>query len=261
MNTRRLFGQTLKFYFITIHNMDRIMDLVFWPCVNLLLWGFTSTYLQGLTGSPTFVSLFLGGLLLWTVFERVYQDISFYILEDFWSYSLKNTFASPLTLGELVASIIGFGVIRAVISFIVLSIGASVLYQFHVLSAGAFGIALLSLSLMIFGWSLGIMMISILFRYGVSVQFVCWSLPFMLQPFVGVFYPLSALPSWVLPISHLIPLSYIFEGMRIALHTGVIPWHETLISLALNIPYLILAFMALKGSIAAARKSGLITGY
>ena len=237
------------------------MDLVFWPCVNLLLWGFTSLYLKGLTGSPNFFSLFLGGLLLWTVFERVYQDISFYILEDFWSYSLKNTFASPLTSEELVVSIIGFGIIRAFISFIVLAIGASILYNFHVLSAGVLGIVLLSFSLMIFGWSLGIMMISILFRYGVSIQFVCWSLPFLLQPFVGVFYPLSALPSWILPFSHLIPLSYIFEGMRLALHTGLIPWNEIIISFGLNIPYLIVAYVFFKGSISAAQKSGLISGY
>jgi ABC-2 type transport system permease protein len=42
-------------------------------------------------------------------------------------------------------------------------------------------------------------------------------MPALLSPFVGVFYPLATLPPWMQYVGHLLPPSFVFEGMRAVL--------------------------------------------
>src|SRR5262249_33947218 len=70
------------------------------------------------------------------------------------------------------------------------------------------------LVLFLFGIAFGIFGSAIVLRLGPASEWFIWPIPAMLSPFAGVFYPLSTLPKWMQVIGHLLPPSYVFEGMR-----------------------------------------------
>ena len=51
-------------------------------------------------------------------------------------------------------------------------------------------------------------------RLGPASEWLVWPLPAMLSPFVGVYYPIGTLPAWMQAVGHVLPPSYVFEGMR-----------------------------------------------
>ena len=68
-----------------------------------------------------------------------------------------------------------------------------------------------------FGIALGIFASALVLRLGPASEWLVWPLPALLSPFVGVFYPLATLPLWMQGVGHLLPPSYVFEGMRAVL--------------------------------------------
>jgi ABC-2 type transport system permease protein len=68
--------------------------------------------------------------------------------------------------------------------------------------------------LFVFGISLGIFASAIVLRLGPASEWLLWPIPALLSPFAAVFYPLAVLPRWMQWVSHVLPPSYVFEGMR-----------------------------------------------
>ena len=68
--------------------------------------------------------------------------------------------------------------------------------------------------LFVFGVSLGIFASGIVLRLGPASEWLLWPIPALLSPFAAVFYPLAVLPRWMQWVSHVLPPSYVFEGMR-----------------------------------------------
>ena len=248
----------LKYWYITKNRIDRIFDLFYWPLMSLLVWGFTTFYLREFTGS-VIINILIGGVVLWTFFHRAQQDITTYTLEDFWSRNLYNLFSTPLKWSELIVSIILFGFLRAIISFIFLSIIAFILFSFNVFGAGIFAIAIFASGLMLFGWVMGIFVAAMIFRYGMRIQVFAWSLSWLIQPFSAVFYPLSAMPVWIQKVSIVFPTTHIFEGLRYAFNNNAIPWSNVAYAFGLNILLLIAACWFFKISLDNAKKKGLLT--
>ena len=56
--------------------------------------------------------------------------------------------------------------------------------------------------------------------------------------FYALFYPLSALPPWGQVISKMIPMSYVFEGLRVYLTHGSFPMYNLGMSVILSCVYL-----------------------
>ena len=158
----------LKYWYITRNRLDRFFDIFYWPLISLLIWGFTTYYIRDFAGS-SILMFFIGGTVLWVFLQRAMQDISVYVLEDFWGWNLYNTFSSPLTWKELIFAVVSFGVIRAVITFFFLAIVAVLLFAFNIFNAGVFSIALYAIGLLVLGWVLGIFVAALIFRYGLKI--------------------------------------------------------------------------------------------
>ena len=248
----------LKYWYITKHRLDRIFDVFYWPLTSLLIWGFTTYYLKEFTGN-FIINILIGGTVLWVFFQRAQQDITVYILEDFWSRNLYNLFSSPMKWSELIASIMIFGFIRALLTFLFLAIFSWVLFAFNIFGAGIFAIAVFSAGLMLFGWIVGIFIASLLFVYGLRIQVFAWSFAFLVQPFSAVFYPLSAMPLWIQKISIVFPTTHIFEGMRYAFQHNAILWKNVAYAFGLNIVLLVIACYTFKKAVDLSRKKGLLT--
>lgn len=260
MKLYRINALLLKYYYITKNRLDRLFDLFYWPLLDIFLWGFATVYIQSLSDSAI-LAFFLGGVILWMFVWRATQDLAVFILEDFWSRNLYNLFSSPVTSTEIIISNIIFGVLRAFVSFILMVVLAFLLYSFNILTLGFVGLALYISALMLFGWAIGIFVSGLIVRFGQRIQVFAWSVPWVMQPFSCIFYPLASLPNWAQVIAKLLPTTYIFEGMRFTLATGSVNYGFVGKAFIISFILLIITSWFFKRSLKAAKKSGLLSRY
>ena len=256
-----VWGLVYKFICICYRSLDRIFDIVYWPVISLLLWGFTSTFVSSTSSFSGVMEFFLGGAVLWSLFWRAQTDVGTFILEDFWSRNIYNLFASPVTPLELFCAIGLIGLLRCLLSFIVLSLLAWLLYAFNILRLGGMAIAIFTGILLLFGWVIGILISALIFLYGLRIQVLAWSVGFIIQPFSCVFYPLESMPRWVQVIAVTLPTTYVFEGMRHAIATGELAVWPLLAALGLTLVLLGAALLFFQYALRQAKKRGLLTRF
>lgn len=254
-------GALVKRYsFLYTRNPIRGLELVFWPAMELLLWGFLSTYIQKQTSGDfsTFIRFLIGATIFWDVLFRSQMGVSISFLEDMWTRNLLNIFVAPIRIREYLAAMFCMGVLRVSIVVIVMSLIAWLLYAFN-LYAFSWNLIPFFISLMVFGFSLGILSVALILRWGQAAESLAWAVPFMIQPFSAVFYSVDTLPVIMQKVAWCFPSTYIFEGMREFVRTGIMNWNAIWISAALNAIYLALAAGIFVWMFAKARKLGLLT--
>lgn len=256
-----VWGLVYKFYCICYRSLDRIFDIVYWPVISLLLWGFTSTFVAQTSTASGVMEFFLGGAVLWSLFWRAQTDVGTFILEDFWSRNVYNLFASPVTPLELFCAIGLVGLIRCILSFFFLGFLAWVLYAYNILHIGGLAISVFTTVLLLFGWVIGIVISALIFRYGLRIQVLAWSVGFIIQPFSCVFYPLDSMPGWVQGIAVLFPTTHVFEGLRHAIATGELATGPLLNALGLTFALLLIALLYFQYALRQAKKLGLLTRF
>ena len=69
-----------------------------------------------------------------------------------------------------------------------------------------------------------------------------WPIPALLSPFVGMFYSLSTLPVRMRHVSHLLPPSFVFAGIRTIVRGGTSSALTLLLGIALSLVYFVGAY-------------------
>jgi len=236
MNLNRVSAIILRHYFLALRQLERFFDVLISPILMIVLWGFLTKYVRGLETS-TLAAFLLGGIILWAIFEKVGTDIGVNFMFDIWDRNLINVFSTPITFPEYLLGLIVVSLIKVSISFLAMWLISSFFYGFQITSLG-FALALFTLNLFIFAASFGIFNIALVLHFGHSIGPLTWIIPFFVQPFAAVFYPVSVLPVFFQKVAHSIPVSYVFEGMRQVIKDGRFDPNLFWISLILNIIYL-----------------------
>jgi ABC-2 type transport system permease protein len=260
MNPRVVLALINRYSYLFLRNPVRLVELGFWPALELLVWGFLTMYIQKETSGDfsTFIRFLIGATIFWDVLFRAQMGISISFLEDMWTRNLLNTFVAPIRIKEYLAAMFCMGLIRVSIVIIVLSILAWLLYAFN-LYAFSWYLIPFFISLMVFGFSLGIISVSLILRWGQAAESLAWALPFLIQPFSAVFYSVDTLPKVMQFVAWCFPSTYVFEGMREFIRSGIMDWNAILMSGVLNLVYLSFAAGIFKWMFTKARKLGLLT--
>lgn len=219
-------------------SIDRKADVFLFPTIDLLVFGLLTTYIQKFQVGSGVAGAIIGGIILWTLVYNIQRDISFSVLEDAWNRNLYNLFSTPLRLSEIVIGILILSILKALLTIVLMLLLSYGLFGFNLLGHGAV-MAFYIFNMFLFGWAFGFFTASLIFRFGTKVQAVAWSLVLLLYPVSGVFYPLETLPEWLASLARLLPISYVFEGLRNLLVSGRAEAPGTLLLiLALNGFYL-----------------------
>lgn len=214
MNWRHVAGILLRHYYLLRGSPTRVLPTFAWVAIDIVLWGFITRYLNSVGPSGMdFVPTLLGAVLLWDFFSRVMQGVTTAFFEDVWSRNFLNVFASPLTIAEYISGLVLTSIITSIVGLLVMLVLASSVFGLSFLNFGLLILPFL-LVLFMFGIALGIIASAMVLRLGPASEWLVWPIPALLAPFAGVFYPLSTLPTWMQGIGHLLPPSYVFEGMR-----------------------------------------------
>jgi len=242
MNLSRIKGIIIQNLFHLRRSLEDVVETFFFPSINVIIWGFMTTYflqLQGPEGPIAVIITFLmGGLILWNIVWRAQQDISFALLRNIWNRTVLSLFSTPLTPWEFIGAAMILGVFKIILTLSLLSIIAFTFYSFNLFSLG-FYLLPFFVSLIAFAWAVGICITGLIIRFGMRIQVFAWSLIVLLNPISAVFYPVSILPPFLQKVALFLPTAHIFEGMREVLKTGTAPTEHLIWAFALNIVYLI----------------------
>lgn len=255
----RVVAVVLRDYYNLRHNPPYVVEIVFWPTLELVTWGCVSLFLAT-HNFPAAVAGLLGAVLLWQMASRPQSELARCFLEDVWSSNLINLYVSPLSTLEHLAGMVLAGFGRIVVSTAMMAGLSWVLYGFGVFTLGP---ALLpyAVTLLVMAWTLGVVAIALVIRFGRSAQAFAWLLAFAVQPFAAVFYPIDVLPEAVQAIALAVPASYVFEDMRSVLAGGDPSGGRLAMAAALDVVYLAAAMVFLYRGLVHARVSGRLSRF
>jgi ABC-2 type transport system permease protein len=195
-------------------NFDRVVDTLWWPVLDIVLWGFFSIYLMHGKGlQPNIVSLMLGAAILWTMFYSFQRDMAVAFIDDLWCRNLINLFSTPLTLSEYMAGIIAVCILKVMVGLAAASAIAWAAYSFDILPWLPKFIPYIA-NLLFFALAIGIAITGMIFRYSTKIQALAWGFAGLLMPVSCIFYPVSSLPKWLQDVAWMMPTAHSFEGMR-----------------------------------------------
>jgi len=253
---RRISALVLRHLYILRGSWARLIELVYWPAVQMVMWGFLTQFLAGQSSwLAQGAGLLISGFILWDVLVRGQLGLSISFMEEMWSRNLGHLFASPLRPQELAAAIVVMSLLRTLLGMVPVSVLAIVCFHYSIYTLG-WPLLGFFFVLQMFGWAVGLGITGMVMRYGLGMETFVWAAIFALLPLSGVYYPVSVLPEWLQPLSWSMPPAYIFEGMRAILKDGTVELHLLGVAFALSCIYLLIGAGMFQLFFGSARKRG-----
>lgn len=258
----RISGVMLRQMYLYKRTLHRWLEAVYWPVLDITLWGFLSKYIQDATPQSRIGFALLGALISWDILFRAQQSVSVGFLEDMWSRNVLNVWSTPIRAWEYISGTILVGVVRVAIGAGIAILIARFAFGFHFLTEVGLPLLPFLLALVIMGWSVGVATTAMILRLGQGAEELAWALAFLFQPFSAVFYPVGKLPVVMRAISFFVPASHVFEGMRAVLLRGAgFPGRELALAFAIDVLYVAGAAWLFSWSLRQVRARGLLSRF
>jgi len=179
----RVGAMVLRYLYLLRSSWTRLLELIYWPAVQLLVWGFLQFYIAQNSGFFARASgVFIAAVLM----------------------------LRPI---EFVCALMIMSLIRLAIGMVPVTFLAIAFFGFNVYGLGL-SLAAFFLNLILTSWAVGIVVSGVLLRNGMGAESLAWTLMFVLMPLACVYYPVSVLPDWLQVVAWALPPTYAFEGMR-----------------------------------------------
>lgn len=254
----RVAALAMRYLYLLRASWPRLLELMYWPTVQMILWGLINRFLAGQSDwVAQGAGLLIGAVLLWDVLYRSQLGVSVVFFEEMYSRNLGHLFVSPLRPLELAAALLAVSLLRTIIGVGGAAGLAILMYRYSIFDMGLPLLAFFA-NLLVMGWSVGLMVVALVLRYGLGAEGLAWAVVFALAPFSGVYYPLSVLPDWVRPVGLALPSSHVFEGMRAVAREHVFLWDEFCWAVGLNLAYLAAGLLLYLYAFRVARRRGLL---
>jgi ABC-2 type transport system permease protein len=255
-SVRRVGAMVLRYWYLLRSSWARLLELIYWPAVQMVMWGFLQTYLVEQSGLVARAgATFIGAVMLWDILFRGQLGFSISFLEEMWSRNLANLMMSPLRPVEFIAALMIMSIVRLAIGMVPVSFMAIAFFGFNLWGLGL-ALAAFFANLMLTSWSVGILVSGLVLRNGLGAETFAWSIMFLLLPLTCVYYPVSVLPDWLQAVAWTLPPTYVFEGMRALLIDRVFHAGLMLRALVLNAVFFTAASIAFLALLNGARRQG-----
>lgn len=255
---RRIHAMVLRYVYLVRRSWPRILELFYWPAVQLILWGFiTRFFMTNSTWVAQASGVLLAAVLLWDVLFRGQLGVSLAFFEEIYSRNLGYLFVSPLRVSELVGALLLISLLRTVVG-----VGGAALLAIPLYDYSIFGLGLSLLgffvNLLVMGWSVGLVVTGLVLRYGLGAESLAWVSIFALAPLSGIYYPIAVLPDWLQSVAWLLPSSHVFEGMRAVMFEHAVRSDLMMRAAGLNVIYLLGGAGVFLKAFTSARQRGLL---
>jgi ABC-2 type transport system permease protein len=252
----RVAAMVLRYLYLLRSSWTRLVELVYWPAVQLFVWGFLQLYIAQNSGFFARTSgVFIAAVLMWDVLFRGQLGFSVSFLEEMWSRNLSNLMISPLRPIEFVTALMVMSLIRLAIGMVPVTFLAIAFFGFNLYSLGL-ALAAFFVNLILTSWAVGIVVSGVLLRNGMGAESLAWTLMFVLMPLTCIYYPVSVLPGWLQTVAWALPPTYVFEGMRALIMEHVFRADLMIEAFALNLVYFAAAVVAFLELLKSSRRAG-----
>lgn len=256
MNFKCTFGIVLKHLLVTFRDLSRILNIFYWPFINIIIMGVTGLWFEQSSPSGNYALIFLSAGMFWDIALMSTVQVANSILGEILDKNLVNIFTTPIALSEWILADVITRIIDTVLVFVFSSFMIWLLFDLNIFANGWY-ILPFTLSLMVSGLCIGFFLCGVIMILGKKAIDLIYYIGWFFAPFCAVYYPLKLLPSWLQLIAKMLPMTYIFEGMRTVLSTGSMPLTDLGISIFLNIIYFILSILFFKFMFAKSKVNGL----
>ena len=254
---RRVRAMVLRYAYLLKGSWPRIVELAYWPVMQMLIWGFMTQFLAANSSYFVRAGGVLIGAVLWDIMFRGNIGVAISFLEEMWSRNLGQLFASPLRPYEWAAALLTISFLRTLIGVVPAALIAIPLYHYSIFDMGLPLVAFF-FNLLIFGAAIGLAVSGMVLRYGLGAESLAWVAVFAVAPISGIYYPIATLPDWLQPIALALPSAHVFEGMRSIVVDGAFRIDSLLWAAGLNVIYLAMGLSIFLHIFHIARRRGLL---
>jgi ABC-2 type transport system permease protein len=236
-SARRIWGLVLRYWYVMRSSWPRTAELIYWPLVQMLTWGFLQNYLNNTSSvAARGAGLFIGAVLLWDILVRSQLGFAVAFLEEVWSRNLGHLMMSPLRPFELVAALVVVSFTKLSIAMVPVTIMAYWFFGYNLLGLGV-AFAVFFANLVFTSWAIALVSTGVVLRWGLGAESFAWLIVFALLPLCCVYYPVATLPVWLQAVALALPPTYVFEGLRAIVLNGVLDVKLMVEAFLLNILY------------------------
>lgn len=248
----RYLASAYKNWVITKRNAFTLFELFFWPLVSLLSIGLLTRFLMV---DESMVSFLIVGSIALTILQVAQLDVSYVLLFDMWSKSIKNTFIAPVHSWHLIFGSLLFGIMRGSVVFAILASVSFYLFGFKFQTGGLIPPLIFLIGVFAMAAIIGIVVCISILTFGQKADVAAWSLSGLILLFSGIYYPVDVLPAFLQSVSRAIPLTYFLEYYRSVFIPGP---HHLIVGLSLAALYLLLGLILFDRAINRARRTGIL---
>lgn len=254
----RIGAMILRHVYLLRTSWPRLFELMYWPTIQMVLWGFITRYLMLSSSVIAQASgVLISAVLLWDVLFRGQLGFSLSFLEEIWSRNLANLSVSPLRPAEFLVALTVMSLIRTLIGILPATGLAIVFYDASIYELGLPLIAFF-VNLLVMGWAIGMMVSALILRVGLGAESTAWLAIFLIAPVSAIYYPVAVLPEWLQVVAWCLPTAPVFEGMRAILMEGQFRPDLLIHAILLDVVYLAVGAGLFLYSFHVARRRGLL---
>jgi ABC-2 type transport system permease protein len=258
LSPARTGAMVMRYLYLMRGSWPRIVELIYWPMVQMLMWGFLQLYLTDKSGYFAQIGgTFIGAILLWDILFRCQLGFSISFMEEMWSRNMGHLMMTPLRPVEFAGALMAMSVIRLGIGIVPVTLMAIAFFGFNLWGLGLALVAFFA-NLFLTSWAIGLAVSGMILRFGLGAEGLAWSVTFLLLPLTAVYYPVSVLPDWLQWISLSLAPTYVFEGMRALVVDETFRSDLMLKALGLNVVYFSIGFLTFLRFFDASRRAGSI---
>src|ERR1700685_1171550 len=133
----RIHAMVLRYWYLLISSWPRLLELIYWPALQIVTWGFLQHYIAQNAGFFARAGgTLIGSVILWDILFRGQLCFSISFLEEMWARNLGNLMMSPLTPIEFLISLMVMSLIRLAIGVIPMTLLAMIFFDFNLYGIG-----------------------------------------------------------------------------------------------------------------------------
>src|SRR5208282_1468435 len=179
---RRVAAMMLRYWYLLRSSWPRLVELVYWPMVQMITWGFLQFYVVQNAGFfARAAGTLIGAVLLWDILFRGQLGFSISFLEEMWSRNIGNLMMSPLRPFEFIIALMVMSMVRLLIGVIPVTLLAFLFFGFNLYGLGLALVAFF-INLMLTSWAVGIFVSGLVLRNGLGAENFAWSIMFLFMP-------------------------------------------------------------------------------
>ncbi|WP_456328721.1 ABC transporter permease [Archaeoglobus sp.] len=241
-------------YALTKNEFYAIFEMLFWPMISLISVGLLGEFLYLEKDAVAFIII---GVITLSVIQIAQIDVTYVMLLDMWSMSLKYIIVTPTPFYRMVTGAWLFGSLRGFISLVLLILLSAWLFGFT-LSLPLTAMAAFVLGILLSAMLIGIFNCILILVFGRRAEIFAWTLSAIVMLFCGIYYPITILPEPFRTLGLLIPITHYLEFFRSFYGFQTVFPDPLAIAIVETVTYLALLLVVAEISMLRARKTGLV---